>query len=110
MPGCLRGLHIDGRYALVGLCQIRESAAFGGMPVQTMYDKLLCGIALVDLVSGRQTGLLEITSGCTEIFDLRVPTSQHRPAILNLEQPDIEDAVSVPGANYWLRPENIRQN
>ena len=110
LQGYLRGLHIAGRHALVGLCQIRETEVFGGMPVQTAYPQLLCGIAVVDLVAGQQVGLLKIVSGCTEIFDVRLLPGQRRPAILNLEQKDIQEAVSVPGANYWLRPENIRKD
>jgi uncharacterized protein (TIGR03032 family) len=106
LQGYLRGLSFAGQYAIVGLCQIREERVFGGMPVQEVYDKLLCGIAIVDLISGKQVGFLEIISGCTEIFDVRVLTGQQRPAVLNLEQPDINDAISVPGAYYWLRPEN----
>jgi uncharacterized protein (TIGR03032 family) len=106
LQGYLRGLTIVGHHALVGLCQMRETNVFGGMPVQRAYDRLLCGVALVDLITGQQVGLLEITSGCTEIFDLKLLAGQRHPAILNLEQPDIKDAVSVPGAHYWLRPEN----
>lgn len=106
MQGYLRGLAFTQQYALVGLCQIRETNVFGGMPVQAAYDKLLCGIAVVDLISGQQTGFLEVTSGCTEIFDVRVLTGQQRPAILSLQQTDINDAISVPGAYYWMRPEN----
>lgn len=106
LQGYLRGLAFTGHYAVVGLCQIREARVFGGMPVEAAYEKLLCGIAIVDLISGKQAGLLEITSGCTEIFDVRVLAGQQRPAILNLEQSDIKDAISVPGAYYWLRPEN----
>lgn len=106
LQGYLRGLAFAGQHALVGLCQMRETNVFGGMPVEKAYDRLLCGVALVDLVTGRQAGLLEITSGCTEIFDLKLLPGQKRPAILNLEQQDIKDAISVPGAHYWLRPEN----
>lgn len=106
LQGYLRGLTFHGQHALVGLCQIRESNVFGGMPVKERYERLLCGVAIVDLISGRQVGMLEITSGCTEIFDIRVLTGRLRPAILNLEQPDVNDAISVPGAYYWMRPEN----
>lgn len=106
LQGYLRGLAFAGQYAIVGLCQIRETQVFGGVPVQAAHDKLLCGVAIVDLISGKAAGMLEITSGCTEIFDVRVLNGHRRPAILNLEQPDTGDAVSVPGAYYWLRPDN----
>lgn len=52
LPGYLRGLCFVGPYALIGLSKIREKHIFGGLPVQTRYDKLLCGVAIVDTRSG----------------------------------------------------------
>jgi hypothetical protein len=43
-------------YAVIGLCKIRESNILGGMPVQAKYEKLLCGIAIVNIKSGKQQG------------------------------------------------------
>lgn len=101
----LRGLTFVGKHALVGLCQIRESNTFGGMPVQAEHDRLLCGVALVNLETGRQEGLLEITQGCTEIYDLRFLAGMKQPNVLNLEKPETSLAVSAPGAWYWLARE-----
>lgn len=106
LQGYLRGLTFVGRHALVGLCQSRETAVFGGMPVQAEHEKLLCGIAVVDLDSGAVVGRLEITSGCTEVYDLRFLPDAQRPMILNLEQPENNEAISAPDCYYWLRPEN----
>jgi len=110
LQGYLRGLTFVGKYALLGLCQIRESNVFGGMPVQQAFDKLLCGIAVVDLSNGDQVGLLEITSGCTEIFDLRFLNGIHKPNILNRDKADTRDALTAPGCHFWLRPENITED
>ena len=57
--------------ALVGLSTIREKHIFGGLPVQQRYPKLRCGVAVVEIRTGRQLGLFEFTEGCTELFDVR---------------------------------------
>ena len=56
LPGYLRGVSFVEHFAIVGLCKIRESNIFGGMPVQQIFDNLLCGIAIVNLKTGKQIG------------------------------------------------------
>ncbi len=107
LDGYLRGLAFSGSYALIGLCQARETQIFGGMPVEIAHDRLRCGLAVINLQSGARIGLLEITSGCTELFDIRVLTGQLRPAIVHMDAPDALEAISVPGCYFWLRPENL---
>lgn len=107
LPGYLRGLTFVGRHALVGLCKIREAPIFGGMPVETRYPKLACGVAVVDIERGRQVGFIEFTSGCTEIYDVRFLPGVLRPNILNLDKEATRHAVTAaPDLFYWLRPEN----
>lgn len=106
LQGYLRGLTFVGDHALIGLCQIRETNVFGGMPVQEEYDRLLSGIAVVNIKTGACEGMLEITSGCTELYDLRFLPKLRQPNILNLEKPDIRQAISAPGAHYWLHEES----
>jgi uncharacterized protein (TIGR03032 family) len=108
MPGYLRGLGFCGQYALVGLSKIRERHIFGGLPVQERYDALLCGVAVVDLKSGRQAGFFEFTAGCEELFDVRFLPGVRRPMILNLLKPVVHQAITNPDSSYWLRPENER--
>jgi uncharacterized protein (TIGR03032 family) len=107
LTGYLRGLSFHGPHALVGLCQARETALFGGMPVTETGERLLCGIALVDLRTGRPSGFLEITSGCSELFDLRVLQGEVRPAIVHIDSPDAKEAIALAECHYWLRPENV---
>lgn len=106
LPGYLRGLCFCGPYALVGLSKIRERHIFGGLPVQQQYEKLLCGIAVVDVRNGRQAGLFEFTAGCEELYDVQFLPGVHRPTILNLEKPAARQAITNPDSCYWLRPSN----
>jgi uncharacterized protein (TIGR03032 family) len=107
LPAYLRGLCFVGDFALIGLCKIRESNIFGGMPVQERYDKLLCGVAVVNIISGETVGTFSFTSGCEEIFDIRFLDGVRQPSILNTERPEILQAVNAPQFSYWLRKENL---
>ncbi len=107
LPGFLRGVSFIDNYAIVGLCKIRESNIFGGMPVQEKFEKLLCGIAIVNIKTGKQEGLFEFTAGCEEIFDTRFLANTQRPNILNTDRPEALEAFNAPEFSYWLRPQNL---
>ena len=104
LPGYLRGLAFAGPYALVGMSKIRERHIFGGLPVQKDFDSLRCGVAVVDLRSGRLAGLFEFTSGCEELYDVQFLPGVRRPMILNLQEGS-RQAMTNPDSCYWLRPE-----
>jgi uncharacterized protein (TIGR03032 family) len=104
LPGFLRGLCCVDHYALIGLCQIREQHIFGGLPVQERFEQLLCGVAIVDLHSGEQVGLLEFPQGCQELYGVQFLPQVLRPMILNVEKPETRQVVTAPEFAYWLRP------
>ena len=70
-----------GPLAFVGLSKIRETSTFGGVPVADRRDKLKCGVAIVELGSGRQVSLLEFHSGVEEIFDVQLLNGVRNPVI-----------------------------
>lgn len=105
LPGYLRGLCFAGDYALVAMSKIRETRIFGGMPVQSRYPELLCGVAIVDLRKGQPCGLLKFTAGCTELYDLRFLPGIRRPNVLNTDRVDHSQAIFLEECGYWLRPE-----
>ena len=107
LPGYLRGLGFAGPFALIGLSKIREKHIFGGLPVQKRYPALRCGIAVVNVRTGREAGTFEFTGGCTEIFDVRFLPGVLRPMILNGDKDATGQAVTAPGFSYWLRPSAV---
>jgi uncharacterized protein (TIGR03032 family) len=107
LPGYLRGLCFVGPVALIGLSTIREKHIFGGLPVQQKAPRLRCGVAVVDVRTGRQVALFEFTEGCTELFDVRFLASARRPMILNAEKEATRQAVTAPEFAYWLRPSAV---
>ncbi|HVT90056.1 MAG TPA: TIGR03032 family protein [Tepidisphaeraceae bacterium] len=106
LPAYLRGLGFVGDFAIVGMCQIREKHIFGGLRVQQRYQKLLCGIAIINLTSGSVVGTFEFTSGCQELFEVQFLPGILRPMILNLQRDEGKLAFSAPEFSYWLRPSN----
>jgi uncharacterized protein (TIGR03032 family) len=104
LSGYLRGLTFVGPYALIGLCKIREKHIFGGLPVQQRNTTLPCGIAIIDLRTGAQAGFFEFTGGCEELFEVQFLPGARRPMILNLDKPQVRQAVTNPDSSYWLRP------
>lgn len=103
LPGYLRGLCFVGMYALIGLSLIREKHTFGGVPIGEDTN-LHCGVAVVDLRTGKMCGLLNFTSGCEEIYEVQFLPNVRRCMILNTEDPVTRQAISAPGFAYWMRP------
>ena len=72
VPGYARGLAMHGGLAFIGLSRIRERSTFGGLPLESRRDKLKCGVAVVEIASGRTVAQFEFCSGVEEIFDVQI--------------------------------------
>lgn len=107
LPAYLRGLCLIGRFAVVGLCQIREKHIFGGLPVQQRHRQLLSGLAVIDLPTGQVVGTFEFTAGCTEIYDVQFLPGARNVNVLNLTDDAVRQAFTAPEFSYWLRPESV---
>lgn len=82
LPGFTRGLCLTGRHALVGLSKIREAKVFGGLAIAAYLPQLVCGVAVVNVETGKTEGRLRFTSGCEEIFDVAVLPGRRRVQLL----------------------------
>ena len=98
LPGFTRGLDCFAGYAFVGLSQIRETAVFGGLPLQNNGEELRCGLAVVNLKSGAVEGFLWFNSGIEEVFAVAVLPGWRNPALIG---PDISTDNSQA---IWLVP------
>jgi uncharacterized protein (TIGR03032 family) len=105
LPGYLRGMALEGPFALVGLSQIREQHIFGGLPVLNRFPRLLCGVAVIDLRTGNRIGLLEITAGCTELFEVGLVPGTRRPMLVDAEREESRSAFTAPTFSFWVRPD-----
>lgn len=98
LPGYTRGLDCHGSWAFVGLSRIRESNVFGGLPIAEHREELVCGVAIVDLDTGRVLGTLQFHNGVEEIFDVTVLPGFRNP-YLSGPLPDVDDMEPI-----WLVP------
>ncbi len=104
LPGYVRGLCFVGSYAVIGLSKIREKHIFGGLPIQQRFDRLQCGVVIVDLRSAAPIGMFEFTAGCEELYEVRFLPGVYRPMIVNLERSAAREAFTNPDSSFWLRP------
>ena len=101
LPGFARGLALCGRYALVGLSQVRENAVFAGLPLTARADQRQCGVHLVDIEAGAVIGLLRFSGDVQEIFDVQI--LPHRaPVVIGPESPLLATTYELPDAALTL--------
>ncbi|HEX3724771.1 MAG TPA: TIGR03032 family protein, partial [Pirellulales bacterium] len=98
VPGYSRGLAFHDHFAFVGLSKIRETAAFGGVPIAERPQDLKCGVAIVDLRSGHSVAYLEFECGVEEIFDVQVLPNVRSVSIVG------PVAARDEGAEIWVVP------
>ena len=98
LPGFTRGLAFIGRYALIGLSQVRESV-FAGLPITSRAAERNCGVWVVDITDGSIVGMLRFQGAVQEIFDVKVLTGATWPTIIT----DPE----VLGSSFILPPATL---
>jgi len=96
LPGFARGLALVGPYALVGLSKIRETSAMDGVPLAQRRQQLKCGIAVVDLRSGRVVAFLEFHTAVEEIFDIQIVPGLRFPELVGFEKETVHHTFMVP--------------
>ena len=86
LPGFTRGLCFAGNHALVGLSKIRDKHVLDAPPIPGATCKSRAGVALVDLASGQQTGMLEFVRGGREVYEVVFLPSIKRPEVIDFEK------------------------
>jgi uncharacterized protein (TIGR03032 family) len=98
LPGFTRGLDCFGGHAFVGLSQIRETAIFGGLPLQERQQELRCGVAVVDLHDGAVVAMAWFHSGVEEVFAVSVLPGYRHPVVIG------PDAAIDKTQTIWMVP------
>jgi uncharacterized protein (TIGR03032 family) len=96
LPGFARGLVHCGKYAFIGLSKIRPTSAMDGVPLAERRDQLKCGVAVVDLTSGRLCAMLEFQTAVEEIFDVQLLRGVRFPELMGFQQDTIRHTFVVP--------------
>ena len=81
LPGFTRGLAFIGKYALVGLSQVRESV-FQSLPITETKQERNCGVWVVDTETGEIVAFLRFEGEVQEIFDVAVLYDSSWPEFL----------------------------
>ncbi len=102
LPGYTRGLAFHGRYAFVGLSEIREKHVFGGLPIADRVPEAdrHCGVSVVDLGSGNVVEFLRFEAGCTEIFDVQVLPGMRWPTVVGFQDQTLDGILIAPKAAW----------
>ncbi len=104
-PGFLRGLAFWKQYALVGLSKLRSQVFTGLTLEQKLIDGNMtsqCGLAIINLDSGKLLHVLHIEGVVEELFDVVVIPNVIRPKALGFQDDEIERLISFPGSNGLL--------
>ena len=96
VAGFARGLAFVGSYAFVGLSKIRKTSAMDGVPLAERRDELKCGVAAVDIRSGRVVALLEFQTAVEEIFDVQILAGLRFPEVVGFQHETIQHTFVVP--------------
>jgi uncharacterized protein (TIGR03032 family) len=99
LPGFARGLALAGPYAFVGLSKIRETSAMDGVPLAGRRNELKCGVAVVDLCTGRVTALLEFQTAVEEIFDVQLLAGLRFPEVVGFQKDAVHHTFIVPAVD-----------
>lgn len=99
LPGYARGLDFYKGHAFVGLSKIRETNAFGGLPISEYHDRLECGVVIIDCSNGKIVGSLFFQSHVDEIYEVQALPGYRNP-IISGPYPDIDKTETI-----WLVPQ-----
>ncbi len=96
LPGFTRGLTFAGRYAFVGLSEVREANLFGGLPLTARLEERECGVWVVDIETGSTVAWLRFDAAVQEIYDVAL--------LPGMRWPEILDSTSERAADTFLLP------
>lgn len=97
LPGFTRGLDFLGRFAFVGLSQVRESAVFSGIAIADRpVAERCCGVWVVDTVTGKIVAFVRFEDQLQEIFAVQVVAGRRFPDLINEDRARIADSFVLP--------------
>jgi uncharacterized protein (TIGR03032 family) len=108
LPGFTRGLDFHGRFAFVGLSQVRESAIFSGIPLTNRLEKRISGVWVLDIQTGRIAGWVEFEDAVQEIFAVQVVPHCRFPEVIHHDDRVLADSFVLPEETLEAVPENLR--
>jgi uncharacterized protein (TIGR03032 family) len=99
LPGFTRGFDIYGRFAFIGLSQVRETATFGGLPLVERLKEATdrwSGMVVVDITSGQTIGFVRFEDAVQEIFAVQVMPGMRFPELINDDEKLLASSYRLP--------------
>jgi len=107
LPGFLHGLCAHDGVLFVGMSRNRASRKDRPPPVAQRLPSLSAGVAAIDERTGEILGMVEFTSGVTEVYEVQILPGIRRPGMQSLEATDGLIGIETPGLVFWTkRPED----
>ena len=108
LPGFTRGLDFHGRFAFIGLSQVRETAVFSGIPITERLTERTCGVWVVDIHSGETVAFLRFEDALQEIFAVQVVPGRSYPDLINDNQTLLDDSFVLTDEALSAVPAPLR--
>jgi uncharacterized protein (TIGR03032 family) len=110
LPGFTRGLDFYGRFAFVGLSQVRETAVFSGIPLveQLSESERTCGVYVVDIRHGTIVAFLRFEGIVQEIFAVTVLPGIVFPDLINEPGETLDSSFVLPSEALLDVPPELR--
>ena len=98
LPGFTRGLDFCGNFAFVGLSQVRETATFGDLPLTQTQQAQICGVWVVNIVTGAIVAFLQFQEAVQEIFSVAVLEGLRFPGLIEQDETLLGSTYVLPDA------------
>jgi uncharacterized protein (TIGR03032 family) len=109
LPGFTRGLSFAGRYAFIGLSQIRESAVFSGIRIAELpLDQRACGVWVVDVSTGQSVAFVQFQDLVQEIFAVEAAPGLRYPDVLSDDRERISGSFVLPDEALQAVPAEMK--
>ncbi|NEP79565.1 MAG: TIGR03032 family protein [Okeania sp. SIO3B3] len=95
LPGFTRGIDFWGNLAFIGLSQVRETAVFTGMPITQLQERI-CGVWVVNILTGETIAFLRFEEGVQEIFSVAVLPNIRFPEIIEWNENLLASSYVLP--------------
>jgi uncharacterized protein (TIGR03032 family) len=108
LPGFTRGLDFHGRFAFIGLSQVRETAVFSGVPITERLTERTCGVWVVDIRTGQTVAFLRFEDAVQEIFAVQVVPGRRYPDLINDDPAVLDDSFVLTDEALEAVPARLR--
>jgi uncharacterized protein (TIGR03032 family) len=96
VPGFTRGLDFVGRFAFIGLSQVRETAVFSGIPITDKHIERNSGVWVINIETGQIVAFVKFEDALHEVFSVQILQGIVSPGLVNDEPEIIHSSYELP--------------